>query len=162
MRHRPGAHAREARAVVSALLHDETPRVGDGAFDLPQHHRSPSRPSLGGEQPDPDRAQSGPDRRHFFFYAADRRERSRSIEERDVMNLKRSSTVFIVDDNPSVRKALTRLVRSAGYEVKAFASAKEFLSDTHDDGVACVVLDIRMPGLSGIDLQHELNYAKKI
>ena len=78
------------------------------------------------------------------------------------MNSKRSSTVFIVDDNPSVRKALTRLVRSAGYEVRAFASAKEFLADGHADGVACLVLDIRMPGLSGIDLQRELNNAKKI
>ncbi|HEY6198121.1 MAG TPA: response regulator transcription factor [Candidatus Binatia bacterium] len=78
------------------------------------------------------------------------------------MNSKRSSTVFIVDDNPSVRKALTRLVRSAGHEVRAFASAKEFLAETHDDGVACLVLDIRMPGLSGIDLQRELSTAKKI
>jgi FixJ family two-component response regulator len=78
------------------------------------------------------------------------------------MNAKRSSTVFIVDDNPSVRKALTRLVRSAGYEVKAFASAKEFLAETHDDDVACLVLDIRMPGLSGIDLQRELSTAQKI
>jgi FixJ family two-component response regulator len=78
------------------------------------------------------------------------------------MNPKRSSTVFIVDDNPSVRKALTRLIRSAGYEVKAFASAKEFLADGQDAGVACLVLDIRMPGLSGIDLQRELNHGKKI
>jgi FixJ family two-component response regulator len=78
------------------------------------------------------------------------------------MNPRRSATVFIVDDNPSVRKALTRLIRSAGYEVKAFASAKEFLADSQDAGVACLVLDIRMPGLSGIDLQRELNNGKKI
>ncbi|HKA33945.1 MAG TPA: response regulator transcription factor [Candidatus Binatia bacterium] len=75
---------------------------------------------------------------------------------------KQSSTVYIVDDNPSVRKALTRLMRSAGYEAKAFASAREFLADGHEAGVACLVLDIRMPGLSGIDLQRELNKAKKI
>ena len=78
------------------------------------------------------------------------------------MNSKQSSTVFIVDDNASVRKALTRLIRSAGYQVRAFPSAKEFLDGPRDDGVACLVLDIRMPGLSGIDLQRELNHAKKI
>ncbi len=67
------------------------------------------------------------------------------------------STVFLIDDDSSVRRALTRLIRSAGYPVLAFASAGEFLENSvPSDGPACLVLDIRMPGLSGLDLQGEL------
>lgn len=68
------------------------------------------------------------------------------------------STVFLVDDDTSVRKALTRLIKSAGYEVQAFASARDFLDywRVGDEGPGCLVLDVRMPGLSGLDLQHEL------
>jgi FixJ family two-component response regulator len=73
-----------------------------------------------------------------------------------------NATVFLVDDDASVRKALTRLLRSAGYDVKAFASAREFLDNAQDEGPACLVLDIRMPGLSGIDLQRELQTANAI
>jgi len=65
-------------------------------------------------------------------------------------------TIFVVDDDPSVRKSLTRLVASAGYAVEAFASAGDFL--THEPFVrpCCVVLDVRMPGLTGLDLQEAL------
>ena len=67
------------------------------------------------------------------------------------------STVFLIDDDSSVRRALTRLIKSAGYPVLAFASAGEFLeNNVPSDGPACLVLDIRMPGLSGLDLQGEL------
>ena len=65
-------------------------------------------------------------------------------------------TVYVVDDNPSVRKALSRLFRSINYEVEAFASAKQFLQATPDGHPACVVLDVRMPRMSGLDLQKEL------
>ena len=68
-----------------------------------------------------------------------------------------SPTVFLVDDDPSVRRALARLIRSADYQVQTFASAREFLDrKPHATEPACLVLDVRMPGLSGIDLQHEL------
>jgi FixJ family two-component response regulator len=69
-----------------------------------------------------------------------------------------SGTVFVVDDDPAVRKALTRLIKSAGYTVQAFASAREFLGywRVSDDGPACLVLDVRMPKFSGLDLQREL------
>jgi FixJ family two-component response regulator len=75
-----------------------------------------------------------------------------------------SSTVFLVDDDPSVRKAMTRLVRSAGYDVKAFASARDFLDEWRgaNEGPACLVLDVRMPGLSGLDLQRELQNANAL
>jgi FixJ family two-component response regulator len=64
--------------------------------------------------------------------------------------------VFIVDDDDSVRKALTRLINSVGLNVETFASAQDFLKRESHNGPACLVLDIRMPGLSGLDLQDEL------
>jgi FixJ family two-component response regulator len=65
-------------------------------------------------------------------------------------------TVFIIDDDASVRKGLSRLLRSLGFDVEAFASAEEFLVRERFQGVGCIVLDVRMPGLSGVDLQNEL------
>jgi RNA polymerase sigma factor (sigma-70 family) len=72
--------------------------------------------------------------------------------------------VYLVDDDPSVRKALTRLVRSAGYVVQAFPSARDFLESVciTDESSGCLILDIRMPGLSGLDLQHELQVANSV
>ncbi len=64
--------------------------------------------------------------------------------------------VYVVDDDPSVRKALERLLRSAGHEAKTFPSALEFLDFTHPDAPGCLVLDIKMPGLSGLELQDRL------
>jgi FixJ family two-component response regulator len=65
-------------------------------------------------------------------------------------------TVFLVDDDSSVRRALARLIKSAGYQVQTFASAREFLDRMPEAETACLVLDVRLPGLSGIDLQREL------
>ncbi len=67
-----------------------------------------------------------------------------------------ASTVFVVDDDPSVRRSTERLVRSMGFAVRTFASAKEFLDNARIEGPACLVLDVRLPGLSGLDLQREL------
>jgi RNA polymerase sigma factor (sigma-70 family) len=69
--------------------------------------------------------------------------------------------VFIVDDDESVRKALERLVTSVGLKVETLSSANDFLKHDPYDGPACLVLDIRMPGLSGLDLQAELAKAKR-
>ena len=65
-------------------------------------------------------------------------------------------TVFVIDDDPSVLKGLARLLRSFGFGAETFASAELFLARNHFDGVGCIVLDVRMPGLSGMDLQDEL------
>jgi len=62
-------------------------------------------------------------------------------------------TVFVVDDDASVRRSLQRLLSSAGYETGLCASAQEFLALTEIPRPACVVLDIRMPGVTGIELQ---------
>jgi FixJ family two-component response regulator len=67
-----------------------------------------------------------------------------------------AESVFIVDDDPSVRKSLTRLIEGAGYTVKAFGSAREFLEAAPAPGPCCLVLDIRMPGTTGLDLQQML------
>jgi RNA polymerase sigma factor (sigma-70 family) len=64
--------------------------------------------------------------------------------------------VFVVDDDASVRKALARLIRSVGIGVETFASADEFLAREPHEGPACVITDVRMPGLSGLQLQQHL------
>jgi FixJ family two-component response regulator len=64
--------------------------------------------------------------------------------------------VFVVDDDTSVRKGLKRLIKSVGLGVETFASAREFMDYEHPDRPGCLVLDVRMPGLSGLDLQEEL------
>ena len=61
--------------------------------------------------------------------------------------------VYVVDDDPSFRKAVSRLLRTAGLEVETLASAQEFLDHPMVDRPSCLVLDVRMPGPSGIDLQ---------
>src|SRR5271154_3989409 len=64
--------------------------------------------------------------------------------------------VFIVDDDLSVRRSTERLIQSVGLKVQTFTSAKEFLKNGRFEGPACLVLDVRMSGLSGMDLQREL------
>jgi FixJ family two-component response regulator len=66
------------------------------------------------------------------------------------------SVVFVVDDDASVRAALDSLFRSVGLGVRSFGSAQEFLSEPPGDGPACLVLDVRLPGMSGLDLQRQL------
>ena len=64
--------------------------------------------------------------------------------------------ISIIDDDDSVRKSLRGLIRSVGYAVKAFASAEEFLTSDDLDRTDCLILDVRMPGMSGLDLQRQL------
>jgi RNA polymerase sigma factor (sigma-70 family) len=71
--------------------------------------------------------------------------------------MKEGSTVFVIDDDDSVRKSLSRLLRSLGFGVETFASAEQFLDRENYRGIGCIVLDLQMPGLSGIDLQDRLS-----
>jgi FixJ family two-component response regulator len=64
--------------------------------------------------------------------------------------------VFIVEDDPSMRAALKNLLKSVGLEAQLFASAQEFLADKRPDVPSCLILDVRLPGLSGLELQKEL------
>lgn len=67
-----------------------------------------------------------------------------------------AAVIFIVDDDPSVRKSLTRVMTSAGYAVETFASARDFLTRDPFVGPCCLILDVRMPGLTGLELQEAL------
>jgi len=66
------------------------------------------------------------------------------------------SIVFIIDDDPLYRASAERLVRSVGFSVQGFESARDFLSSRRPNVPSCLVLDVRLPGLSGLDLQREL------
>src|SRR5713226_9004367 len=65
--------------------------------------------------------------------------------------------VSIVDDDVSVRRSTRRLLRSSGFRAEAFASAEEFLNSGWAGETACVILDLRMPGMNGLELQRRLN-----
>lgn len=64
--------------------------------------------------------------------------------------------VFVVDDDASIREALSSLVRSIGLSVETFSSARDFLRRKRPEAPACLVLDVRLPGLSGMEMQREL------
>ena len=70
--------------------------------------------------------------------------------------MKKESLVILVDDDPSFRRSTERLLRMAGYAMQSFASALEFLHSPRPEVPACLVSDMRMPGLNGLDLQREL------
>ena len=72
------------------------------------------------------------------------------------MKLDRLTLVSIVDDDESVREAMKSLVRSFGYRVEAFGSAAEFLESAQVENTDCLVTDVQMPGLSGVELQNRL------
>src|SRR5262247_2504850 len=67
-----------------------------------------------------------------------------------------NSTVLVIDDDPDVRASVGRLLRSLGMDVQLFASISDFLKSDPPNGPTCLVLDIRLPGQSGLDLQREL------
>ena len=65
-------------------------------------------------------------------------------------------TVLVIDDDPDLRASVGRLLRSVGLEAQLFASISDFLKQDPPDGPICLVLDVRFPGQSGLDLQREL------
>ena len=69
------------------------------------------------------------------------------------------TTVFIIDDDAGVRESIQDLVESVGLHAESFATAQEFLSREPRTGPSCLVLDVRLPGISGLDLQHDLRRA---
>ena len=70
--------------------------------------------------------------------------------------VKKDNYVFVVDDDPSARRGIARLLRAAGYNVREYESANEFLDIITTDDSGCLVLDARMPGMSGDELNAEL------
>jgi FixJ family two-component response regulator len=72
------------------------------------------------------------------------------------MRAEPDAIVFVVDDDETVRKSLGSLIRSAGLRVETFASAQEFLAGPRADAPSCLVLDVKLPGLSGLELRRRL------
>jgi FixJ family two-component response regulator len=72
-----------------------------------------------------------------------------------------NSTILVVDDDPTLRESVGRLLRSLGLEAQLFASIADFLNSDPPDGPACMVLDVRLSGKSGLDLQRELAAANR-
>ena len=72
------------------------------------------------------------------------------------MTLADAPTVFVIDDDASVRDAIHGMLKSVGLRSETFASPQEFLRSKHPDGPSCLVLDVRLPGVSGLDFQREL------
>jgi len=68
-----------------------------------------------------------------------------------------AGVVFVIDDDPSMRAAVERLVTAVGLSAVTFSSAAEFLESSHPEAPGCVVTDVRMAGLSGLDLQREIS-----
>jgi FixJ family two-component response regulator len=75
------------------------------------------------------------------------------------MDIKNNKVIAIVDDDDLMRNALQGLLKSVGLPARAFASAEEFLKSGQPDQIACLIADIRMPGMSGLELQAKLNAA---
>jgi FixJ family two-component response regulator len=73
----------------------------------------------------------------------------RELQESDI-------TIAIVDDDPSVRKGLERLIRSVRWKTETFGSAQEFLASARTEAPTCIVLDLQLPGLSGLELQKQM------
>ena len=71
--------------------------------------------------------------------------------------IENTTRVFIIDDDDAVRRGLTDLLNSANHNVETFASAEDFLARKPFSGIGCIILDVRMPGISGLDLQERLN-----
>jgi FixJ family two-component response regulator len=73
------------------------------------------------------------------------------------VNKEQNYLIAIVDDDSSIREATTSLLASAGFRTTSFASAQEFLDSTHLHEASCLILDVRIPGMNGLELQHQLN-----
>jgi FixJ family two-component response regulator len=87
-------------------------------------------------------------------------ERDRGIREQHPDLRESGAIIAIVDDDPSAREGLSRLIRSVGLRAETFVSAQEFLDRPHTEPPSCLVLDLELPGLSGLDLQQQMAEAK--
>ena len=86
--------------------------------------------------------------------------KNRSARNTQAATIPKTSRVSIVDDDESVREAINSLLRSVGLHAEVFASAEEFLSSGYQHDAECLILDVRMPGMSGLQLQEQLTCAE--
>src|SRR5262249_10332032 len=134
------SRSQQARRDLRAVLHDEAARNGHGTIDLSLDRRGARRSHLGHEE-------------HWLGRDVPLHRAAR----RPGASLNGAGKrIVVVDDDPSVRRGLERVLKSAGYRVEAFASVQDMLNGADLDRAACLVLDVRMPGPSGLDLQAAL------
>ena len=136
----PGLDARARGPLVRGVLHDQGRRPRHRLVDQPVDHRGARRPAVGGAERTP--------RSDLPLHAARARRGKRMKEERAV--------VFVIDDDPSMRGALDNLLSSVGLDVRVFPSPQEFLCTDRPDAPGCILLDVRLPGMSGLAVQQEL------
>ena len=138
-----GLDAEPRRAAVRGVLHDQGRRDRHRPVDQPLDRRGARRNSVGGAQRAAWRCVSD--------LAAGGRARLAYPPMRDDR-----AVVFVIDDDPSMRGALGNLIGSVGLDAQLFASPQEFLQSKRPDVPSCLVLDVRMPGMSGLAFQQEL------
>jgi FixJ family two-component response regulator len=88
-------------------------------------------------------------------------QRGNAIDYAENAVKEQSSTVIVIDDDPEIRDSLASLLRSMGFQVRLLSSVNEFLSSDRPEDPTCVILDVRLPGKSGLDLQRDLSAAGK-
>jgi FixJ family two-component response regulator/signal transduction histidine kinase len=143
----PGrAWLRHSRSDFSPFRLDQAGRHGHGAHVLPVRHRSAWRSPMG----DPERADGG----RLPFLAALVQCCGCPQSRRDPMG--DDPIVYVIDDDPAVRASLESLLASVGYCVRTFASTEDFLDGQRPDAPACLVLDVRLKGRSGLEFQRDL------
>src|SRR5690606_37181428 len=143
-RDRPGGRGR----AVKTIFHDQARWYGAGTFDQSFDHSCPRGKTM---------VQSESGRRSSILLRTAGHNGSREyVTMRGTQNTARP-TIFVVDDDAAVRDALKLLLRSVGQAVETFASAQEFLDAYSEDRPGCLVLDIRMPGMSRLELRQKLN-----
>jgi FixJ family two-component response regulator len=89
-------------------------------------------------------------------YSLERSSFGDEIGKGNITRMSADSLISIVDDDDSLRNSLNNLIRSVGFRVQGFASAEAFLNSNQLHDTACLILDVRMPGISGLDLQRQL------
>ena len=135
-----GIGAGRPRPPFRRVLHDEGSGPGDGAVDQSVDHPAARGPVVGDGQCRPGR--------DVPVHHSRRKQAGVMIDDQPV--------VFVVDDNRAVREATRSLLASVGLRVETFKTAQDFLDSPRLDAPSCLVLDVRLPGLSGLDLQRAL------
>ena len=144
-----GIDAEQLERVFDPFFTTKKRGLGLGLGGLPVHRRGAQGKAVGHEQ---FRSRSG-----ISFYIAGIERETNEKGER-MMDIA-ARTVFVVDDTREVRVALSRVLSAAGYQVRSFESAEQFLEEQDGETPGCLLLDICMPGMSGLDVQRSLAHS---
>ena len=140
-------------AMAEAQTLDLVPRVGVG---LSRRRHAGQVRSGGQERPGPGRSDRSQDDSGAAGEGRPGAAPALSGDQERLARARRRPLISIVDDDASVGEALESLLRSAGFDVESFGSARQFLASNRLADADCLILDVRMPGMSGLELQREL------